>query len=205
MDKNWLYKAFSSVLSCPVIIHERVQKALNSVPDGKKDTEKVVEYLIADKCKKTAMIGGATAFPGNIPGIGTIGTIASAVSVELFAVTKLEIEMCMEIADLYGWDIDNEERVIEILDMMAKCGKIKFSDADDEILKRMVQRAVKTGFVRLLLKVSERIGFKMLRRTFLKIVPWIGVPVSAKYNMESTKQVGYLAKQLYSVRKKKRR
>ncbi len=219
IEKNWLYKTFKTALSCPIKISERVDRAIDIVSNESFPTKgskkpangkysvnmkkRAVEYLINRKSQASAMFGGATAIPGTIPGLGTVGTIATAVSSELIAVTKLEIELCLEIACLYGWDIRSEDRVWEVLSIMAKSGRKPTHE--DEILRKMIERAVKTGLVRLIRNVSRRIGLRIFKRVIFKIIPWIGIPVGAGYNLKSTREIGYVAESYYKNGKRRKK
>ena len=205
VNRNWLYQIFLSSLSRPDRTRERVEKAKNVVNDqGKKYNEvAVAEYLIEHKARATALVGGATAFPGTIPGIGAVGTITTAISSEIVAVTKLEIELCLEIACLYGWDISDESRVWEITGILN--GQGRRPAQEEEVLRRMIARAVKTGMIRVMIRVSRRIGLRMLRRLIIKVLPWVGIPIGAGYNMMSTREIGRAAHAFYGKQKNKKR
>jgi hypothetical protein len=188
---NWLFLAFKSVLSDPAKISENVDRLKREMNENQ-----VAQYLIRRKSRAVGMIGGATALPGVVPFIGAIGTIATALSSELIAVAKLEIELCMEIAHLCGRDISKKTRIYEILAIMAAHGRKPA--AKRELTNRMTKKAAKTGLLRLSRGVSRRIVRKRLNRILFKVVPWIGIPISAAYNLNSTRKIGYAALDYYS-------
>ena len=125
-EDNWLYKGIKKVLSSPEKIIERVEK-YQVVRD--EDVELCADILINKKLTANTAYGVAAGAAGVIQVMGTIAAIACSATVEFAAVTYLEMELCLELAVLYGHDIKDEKRIYEMLAIKGKKRKISYADS----------------------------------------------------------------------------
>ena len=55
------------------------------------------------------MVGGATALPGIIPGLGTAVAMVGGATADSLVGMKLQVDMCMCLAAVFKYDITSED------------------------------------------------------------------------------------------------
>ncbi len=168
---NMLMKAVSDVDISAA--GERVKTMQAKYP--KASQEKIARKLIRQKCEQTATVGAVTAGAGLIPGVGTAAAIIVGTAADIGATFKLQAELALEIAHLYNYPLNNEEKQQLVLAITG------ISAGTSVALRRVGQRAS--------LKLSETFAEK----SFIKALPVVGVLASAGTNVLSTYIIGQRA------------
>ena len=65
--------------------------------------------IIGRYSRLATMVGGASALPGIIPGIGTALSIVGGASADSLLCIKLQVDMCMCLAAAFNYDITSED------------------------------------------------------------------------------------------------
>lgn len=202
VHSHWLYKGLKKIISQPELIKSHVNEAKKKLG---KDKDIVADYLIKKKTEITATVGALTGAVGVVPVIGGIGAVAITVTAELITVTHQEIELCLEIACTYGYDITGEERLLEILAIIGGKEEIKNTKtftklATRRTIEKIAGRYARIGILKALRRVALRLELKVGLRAFTKIVPLVGIGLGALINYKIVKNTGILAKRFYGHR-----
>lgn len=167
-------KLFGVINDVDVVAAEkRVRDLRQTYPDA--SPEEISQKLIAEKCRRTGLVGAATSGAALIPGIGTAAAMTLGVATDIGATFKLQSELVLEIAAAYDYPLTEAEkqRIVLLITGISAGGAA------------LTRRAGQTVAV----KVSERVAEK----TFLKALPVIGIVASAGTNVLSTYIIGQRA------------
>ncbi|MBI3943736.1 MAG: DUF697 domain-containing protein [Chloroflexi bacterium] len=135
----------------------------------------LVENLIRQKCLQTGGIGAVTSGMAVIPGLGTVVTLMFGVTVDLTMTFKLQTELVLEIAAVYGRQLNaSEKRQVILLVTGLSAGAN--------------QLASKAGR-----EIAERATERLVEKSLAKVIPVIGVAASAGTNILSTYIIGQRA------------
>lgn len=202
IHSHWLYRGLKKILSRSEVIKSHVHEAEKIVGSNKNS---IADYFIKQKIKSNATIGALTGAVGVIPVIGGLGAVVTTVTAELITVTHQEIELCLEIACTYGYDITSEERLLEILVIMGEKKEIDNSKAltklaTHKIIEKIVRRYTRVGILKALRRVALRLELKVGLKAFTKIVPLLGMGLGAFVNYKIMENTGILAKRFYGNR-----
>jgi uncharacterized protein (DUF697 family) len=147
--------------------------------------------VVDDYSKKSAISGGATALTGIVPGIGTVvaalgGTIADA------ALTmKFEVEMVMNLAVLYGYDLQLES-TRDLAFTLAGLGVIVSTEKQglDRYIE-MVKQTIAKGRSTIAGQLFNKVATALAKKAVGKVIPMgIGVMISASANKKLTSDLG---------------
>ncbi|MFC1522247.1 hypothetical protein ACFL6Y_07540 [Elusimicrobiota bacterium] len=204
LEKSWLYAGFKSIISSPDIIRSRVIRARKvCAKNNKTGKEDIARYLIRQKLKPSTVLGITTGVVGLVPIMGQISAIATSLSAEFVAVTQQEVELCLEIADNFGYDIaDSEVRMIEVLailgrEMKADTVKTVSQVAARKGIKKVVERYARIGLLKSLQRVSLLAQARSGLRAATKAIPALGIGVGGFMNFYCVRKTGLLALQYY--------
>ena len=82
----------------------RVAQIKEKHPDA--TAAELADKLILQKCRETAVVGATTSGAMLIPGIGTIAGLTLGIAADLGITFKMQAELVLEIATLYGHHLD---------------------------------------------------------------------------------------------------
>ncbi len=165
--------------------------------------ERVADAIISKYARYVAMVGGASALPGTIPGLGTAISMTGGVLADATMSMKLQVDMCMCIAATFGYDIESQDAqylsfLIAVGGALEKAGvntgtKVA-SDAGVRLLREWLRgaalEAVKAAF--------RKIGIVFTRKALEKALPFgVGVAIGGGANYALTMYVGKQAKQWF--------
>lgn len=205
-DKNSkpiLLSAVETVLADPKEVRQRAFDTLTKCRDkvGPTTSDPELKRLASQKIvsrysNKAAVVGGATALVGIVPGLGTIiGATGGAMS-DAALCMKFQLEMTWELATIYGRDIDvEEEKNLCLLlagfgafNEIAKQGGTRLGVAALANMSRPYLRGAATKALQLLFK---RLGLMFARKAFEKAIPFgVGFGISVVTNKAITHYVG---------------
>lgn len=152
----------------------RVQALRDRHPDAGDDA--LVDMVVGQKCRETALIGAVTSSAALIPGFGTLASLTVGVAADIGATFKLQAELVLEIAAIYGHQLGEAEKQPAILLVTGlSAGSVHLAHATG---RRVAQ------------KVAERYTQKWVSHA----LPVLGVAASAGTNVLSTYIIGQRAR-----------
>jgi hypothetical protein len=157
----------------------RVSSRREQQPDA--TNEELVEQLIKSKCYQTAMIGAVTSGSSLVPGLGTVASLTFGVAADIGMTFKLQAELVLEIAAVYGRQLSDTEKRSAVLLVTG------ISAGASQILRKAGQEFAK--------QASERLAEKAV----LKSIPVLGIAASGVANFIMTYIVGQRAQDYFTL------
>jgi uncharacterized protein (DUF697 family) len=157
----------------------RVAKLRAKYPD--ESLERLSNRLIMAKVRETAVVGATTSAAMIIPGIGTIAGLTLGIAADFGITFKLQAELVLENAILYGHSMKSEEkrRVVMLVTGLSAGTTTLAHRAGKGISKRL----------------TARIGSKYVVRA----LPVVGMAASASTNALMTYVIGKRAQAYFSL------
>lgn len=166
--------------------------------------------IVSHYSNRSALVGGTLALPSLIPGVGTLVTSLGSTLADMALVMKMEVEMCMALSCLHGYDIRRpEERQLAfllaavqthevesgrniLLDMGAISSTAIWSYGPREVSKVLLH----VCGVFALAYAAQSVG-----KALLRAVPFVGIGVGAGLNKMLTTRVGQQAHRELTLRR----
>ncbi|HYV47571.1 MAG TPA: EcsC family protein [Myxococcaceae bacterium] len=163
---------------------------------GPEDLRKAAgDEIVRHFSNRAALVGGATALPGLIPGAGTAVAIGGVLA-DMTMLLKLEVEMALALTHHYGFDVEEEEErqlaflLASVATHDTHTGKSFFKDvvkvegtAIWNYAPRQVGQFILNSLVILL-------AFTFGWRSVLRAIPVIGIGIGVGANKLLTRKVG---------------
>ncbi|HIJ58056.1 MAG TPA: hypothetical protein HPP41_00105 [Deltaproteobacteria bacterium] len=205
---DWLVKILGLSGSVLPAIREEVmdmkrERELEHGDRPKRDISyEVSSKLIKRSAIKAGAVGSITAAPASLPVIGTIGTAIVGATADLAYLIRTQIELCYAISAAYDARIDEEELkavTIALLGFSGSAEMVKGIAASTlkNIVDAATARYLKKGIADVAAEVGPKITRRLLGRAY-KLIPFIGIPLSASINIASTMIVGNQARKYFS-------
>jgi hypothetical protein len=206
-NKPALLKAVELIVAKPSEIKQTIQKLEEKYhrrPGYQHNKETLNDWManrvISSYSTKAGLSGGATAFIGIVPGVGTAIKVFGSTTADIALCMKYQIEMTMALAHLYGHDIETEagkKRQFIVAGLGAinmeaiKQGEEKAAKAFTILVQRYLQD-VTFGAINMIFKKAS---FSLSKKALQKAIPFgIGAAISFSSNKVLTKVVGQKAK-----------
>ena len=158
---------------------ERVAKMQAAYPQ--EPPKKIADRLILAKCRETAVIGATTSAAAAIPGVGTFASLTLGVAADFGVTFKLQAELVLEIATLYGRAMSpTEKRRAVMLVTGLSAGTTPLAHRAGNHMSR---------------RVTARVGSKYMT----KALPVAGMVASASTNAVMTYIIGQRAQAYFSL------
>lgn len=166
-------------------------------------SRRICSRLIKQTAMKAGAMGGITAVPAILPLIGTVGTAIAGTTADFAYLIRKQVRLCYGISVVYDSDIDEEELKAVTLALIGFSGT---GQLGKEIANRTLRNIVDATATRFLKKgiagsapeVAARITPRLLGRSY-RLIPFLGIPLSASINMASTMIVGNHARRYFST------
>lgn len=158
---------------------ERVNELRKAQPDATPDD--LVEVLIKQKCMQTGAVGAVTSGASVIPGVGTAAALTFGVAADIGMTFKLQAELVLEIAAVYGRELDPTEKRNTVLVVTG------VSAGAEQLLKSAGTR------------IAEEATERLAQKSVAKAIPVLGVAASAGANILSTYVIGRRAQAYFSL------
>ena len=206
---DWLIKILGfSGNALPAIREEVFEMMRESYLTGNGRPQQDISYevssrLIKRSALKAGAFGGITATPAALPGIGTLGTVIIGTTVDLSYLIRTQIELCYAISAAYGTHLDEEELRAVTLSLLGFSGagqmvkEIAASTLRD-IVDEAAARYINRGLTHTAAEVAAKVTPRLIGRAY-KLLPFIGIPLSASINIASTMMVGNQARKYFST------
>ncbi|GIV78898.1 hypothetical protein FKZ61_008750 [Litorilinea aerophila] len=178
--EHWTYQATRIINSAsPEAARERVQTLRQTYPDA--TPEALVEQLIKQKSLQTAGVGLLTAGASAVPGLGTLATLTLGTAADIGITLRMQTELALEIAALYGHDLPPERlrNVIMLITGISLGGE------------RLVGQAGR--------RVAEGVAERLASRSAVKALPIVGALAAGAINAVTTYVIGRRAHAYFSL------
>lgn len=164
---------------------------------------KVSSRLIRQAAFKTAGVGGLTSIPATLPVVGALGTVLVGSAVDLYYLLRAQIELCYAISVAYEVNMDEDELKAVTLALLGFSGstqamKLVAAGTLRRSIDEIAEGYLVNGLAKASAEVAERLIPRLLRNTY-KIIPFLGIPLSASLNIASTLTVGNQARKYFNV------
>ena len=208
-DKGWLSKILMLTGKSLPSIQAEVKEMMRNfdLAHGGKprrySSYGVSSKLISRAALKTAAFGGLVSVPAAIPGVGMLGTLLAGITADLAYMIRVQIELCYAISIAYDVQMDDEELKAVSLALLGFPGSAEAAKGVavrtlrgivDEMTAAYLRKGIPDSAVDVSAKLLPRFAGKAYR-----IIPFLGIPISASLNIASTMMVGNQARKYFST------
>ena len=195
-----LLNAVERIIDGDELLIERVEHARTERPQKPRESEEawlnaVAGQLIRAHATKAAIAGGASALPGIVPGIGSLVAVLGGTLADIGYTLKYEVEMALCLAHHYGFDIrePKERQLAFLLASVSTYGAKTNKNAIFDILKierEALWKYTPRQLSKMLISIFTKIVLHSSSKGLAKLVPFVGIAVSASVNKVLTQRVG---------------
>jgi hypothetical protein len=163
----------------------------------------VSSKLIKQASLKTAAFGGLVSVPATIPGVGLAGTLLAGITADLVYLVRTQIELCYAISIAYDVQMDEEELKAVSLALLGFSGSAEAAKGIavrtlrgvvDEMTAAYLRKGIPDSAVDVSARLIPRFAGKAYR-----LIPFLGIPISASLNIASTMMIGNQARKYFST------
>lgn len=175
-----------------------IKKRVEKFKKKKKNltNEEICRILIKKKSRWCAAAGALTALPGAVPVLGTIIAIIGGTLLDITAMGFFITELIMEIAVVYDRDLEVSGTSKEAVWVLVSA--LGAGAASRGLTRLTVSRLTGRAFNRLIEEVLVALGIRASQRTFLRIIPLVGIFIAGGVNHYTCMKVGDLAVNYYA-------
>lgn len=179
------------------VVEQAQETARERSPEASKQKETLRELTAQQLTRvysnRAAIAGGAAGVPALIPGFGTAAAVAGTFA-ELAYVLKCEVELCLSISHVYGFDISTpKERQLAFL-----MAAVSTYDSDGKNFFADIVRAEATAIWNygprvlsgMVIKAMTVVALGAIGRGLLRMVPVLGIAIGGGMNKVLTQRVG---------------
>lgn len=201
-----LLNAVERMLAEPEKIEQVVHRLAKGAPAS---TEVLSERIISHYSNRSALAGAVSSLPGMIPGVGTLVVATGTTLLEMAAVLKLEIEMCMALAYAHGFDIRtrNERQLSLLLGAVhtheVESGRnilVDIGAVTGTALWNYTPRELNKAALRVFSVLAVAWASNYVTKGILHAIPILGIGIGAGMNKTLTTRVGRNARSWLSFR-----
>ena len=208
-DSHWLVEILGVSNAALISIAEEVaamiaRYAVKHEAGSKREISHAVSSrLIKREAIKAGGLGGLTAAPSILPGVGTLTTAFAGAVVDLAYLTRLHMELCYRISAAYQVEMEPERLKAVALTLLGfSGGTVVTKHVAAATLRSMIDQTasgyLRRGLTDVALELAEKISPRVARAGF-KLIPFLGVPFGASVNAASTIAIGKQAKKYFST------
>ncbi len=141
----------------------------------------LVELLVKQKSMQTGAVGAITSGAAIIPGLGTLVSLTFGVAADIGVTFKLQAELVLEIASVYGRKLTPAEKRNAVLLVTG------LSAGANQALRKAGEQ------------IAEKAGERLAQKSIAKAIPILGVAASAGTNILFTYVIGQRARAYFSL------
>lgn len=175
-------------------IKKRIQKLKKK--KSKLSNRELCQLLIRKKSRWCALAGGATALPGVVPGVGTIVAVIGGTLLDMSAMAFFITELILEVAAVYDRDLDQSGTSREAVWVLVS--SVGAGAAGRGLTNFTINRLTSNALKELLEKVLVSLGIRASQRSFLRIIPIIGMFIAGGVNHYTCQKVGRFVAEYYA-------
>jgi hypothetical protein len=160
----------------------------------------IADRIIARYAGLAAVVGGGSSLPGVVPGVGTVVAATGGTAMNALACIKLQVDMCLCLAETFDYDITQEDaRNLALL--VAAGATLEKADLEGLVQfasvagVRLLKQYLRRGAVQIAQKLLERVALALAGQALAKSLPFgLGVVVGGGTNFARTRRTGRQAK-----------
>lgn len=156
---------------------------------------RVADELISTYSTRSMVTGGAAALPALVPGFGTVLAAVGGTLADVALTLKWEVELALCLTALYGFDIrgSQERQLAFLLASVSTYDESKTHTVADDIVEvsaTAIWNYTPRQVSKTLLSVMGKVALLYTSKGFLRLLPGVGIIVSAGVNKALTGRVG---------------
>ena len=166
---------------------------------------RAAEKIIRRYSWLAATSGGATALAGIVPGLGTVVATLGGGLADTAVCMKLQVNMCMCLAAVFGYDITSED-TRHLVYLIAATGAVGHAGVEGTVQVgskagvKMLRQYLQGAALQAVKQAFKKVGITFTRKTLEKTAPLgIGVVVSSTANYWLTRFVGRQAMKWFEI------
>ena len=138
---------------------------------------RVSDKIVGRYSKLAMMVGGASALPGVIPGIGTAVAMVGGATTDSLVCMKLQVDMCMCMAAAFKYDITSEDGkhlafLIAATGSIQRAGVTTGTTVGSKAGVNMLRQYLKGATLQALKQAFRRVGITFARKSAEKATPF---------------------------------
>ncbi len=211
-DKPVLLRAIEMILADPVDVKQEATTLMDQFRkryQGERSEDEisdmVAEKIISNYSYYAAFVGGASALAGVVPGLGTVISTFGGTLADAALTMKIQMEMTMALAVVYGHDIELEEYrrvcfIIAGLGAINQTAQESSRGLGSKAFLRMTQKYLQGATLKTVKEIFKRVGVNFERKALEKAIPYgVGVIIGFSTNKGLTWYVGTKARDFFKV------
>lgn len=175
------------------------------------EVQQIVAKKIVDRYSSySALSGGVTSLSSFIPGIGTAVTMTGGALADVTYCMKIQVDMCMCLAETFGWDLGNEDAK-QLSLLIASAGALEKTGSEVAVRVaskagvKMLKMYLKGAALVTIKAMFKKIGINFTRKALEKALPFgVGIAISSTANYGMTKYVGHVATKWLTIEQETR-
>lgn len=211
VDGSRLLKAVQAIAISPAeakkIVERYKEQSRKKYPNDShwRRQERVADAVISRYSKYAAMVGGASALPGVIPGLGTAIAVTGGTVADATVSMKLQVDMCMCLAATFNYNIESQDAqhlsfLIAAGGALEKAGATRGVKFASEAGVRLLRLYLKGAALHAVKASFRKVGIVFTKKALEKVLPFgVGVAVGGGANYVLTKYVGNQARQWFVI------
>ena len=166
---------------------------------------RAADQVVVRYARMAGMVGGSTSLTGIIPGLGTAVAVVGGATADTAVSMKLQVDMCMCLAAVFGYDIRSEDArylvfLIAATGSLQRAGVEAGSRLGSQAGVRMLNEYLRGATLQAVKHAFRRVGFTFTRKAIAKAIPFgVGVAIGAGANYGLTRYVGREAKRWFVI------
>jgi len=158
--------------------------------------EELCGLLIKKKSRLCALAGGTTALPGIVPGVGTLVAVVGGTLLDMTAMAFFITELILEVAAVYDRDLDESGTSREAVWVLVS--SVGAGAAGSGLTNFTISQLTSNAFKRLVEQALVALGIRASQRSFLRIIPLVGMFIAGGVNYYTCQKVGSFVSKYYS-------
>lgn len=165
----------------------------------------LADRIITRYSKLAATSGVTTGLIGAVPGLGTAAAILVGGGTDIAVSLKLQVDMCMCLADAYGHDLNAADAqhlafIVAAGGALEQAGTKAGVELGTRAGVRLVRQYLKGAVLEFLKQLFKKLGLVFTRKALEKAIPFgIGALVGGSANYAMTKYVGEKAREFFTM------
>lgn len=163
------------------------------------DPEKAIKRIVNETV-------AATASAGFVTGLGGLATMPVAIPANLAGTMLLNVRMVAAVADLRGWDIEDDAvRLLALLVIAGESPVEAMSTIGIKVGQKLTENLIASIPVETIRAINKKAGFYLVAKygtersaiTLAKAVPLVGGVVGGSVDAAFTRSIGSAAKKMF--------
>ena len=161
-----------------------------------KRQEAIADKVVKRYSKMSGLVGGTTALAGVIPGLGTAVAMTGGATTDVVASMKFQVDMCMCLAETFGYDISNEDAK-HLAFLIAAGASIEQAGVEGAVNigskagVKVLKQQLKGATLQTVKEAFKKVGITFTRKSMEKAIPFgVGVIIGGSANYALARYVG---------------